>query len=178
LDKLTTKNKGMNFFGFKKNKNDDKKDEETGAFLKEELVQNDKNENNNLTEQNKQEDKDDWLEDNTNKEQLGELAVDVYSKNDELIVRSTLAGVRPEDLEVVVEGDDLIIRGQRKKEEVIDQEDCYYQECYWGSFERVVRLPLKIDQDNMRAKLKNGVLTVVLGKAKEEKKVAVRVEGE
>ncbi|OGG87367.1 hypothetical protein A3B87_01355 [Candidatus Kuenenbacteria bacterium RIFCSPHIGHO2_02_FULL_39_13] len=168
----------MKLFGFKKNKNNDKKDEETEVFLKEESVQDDKSKNNNLTEQNKKEEKDDWLEETVSKEQLGELAVDVYGKDDELIVKSTLAGVRPEDLEVVVEGDNLIIRGQRKKEEVIDKEDCYYQECYWGGFERVVRLPIKIDQDNMRARLKNGVLTVILGKAKEERKVAVRVEGD
>ena len=107
----------MKLFGFKKNKNNDKKDEETEVFLKEESVQDDKSKNNNLTEQNKKEEKDDWLEETVSKEQLGELAVDVYGKDDELIVKSTLAGVRPEDLEVVVEGDNLIIRGQRKKEE-------------------------------------------------------------
>src|SRR3989344_2152495 len=77
-------------------------------------------------------DRGDWLDDNTE----GQLSVDVYATGDEIIIKSTIAGVKPEDVDVSINNDMLTIRGQRQKEEEDEGKDYYYQECYWGSFSR------------------------------------------
>ncbi|MDP3986486.1 MAG: Hsp20/alpha crystallin family protein [Candidatus Veblenbacteria bacterium] len=95
----------------------------------------------------------------------GQLAVDVYQTQDELVVRSTIAGVKPEDLEITLNDDVITLRGKRYQETEAPKEDYFYQECYWGGFSRSIVLPMEVRANEARASLKNGVLTVVLPKA-------------
>lgn len=116
----------------------------------------------------------DWMDDNTE----GQLSVDVYATDDEIVVKSTIAGVKPEDVDVSINNDMLTIRGQRQKEEEEEGRDYYYQECYWGSFSRSIILPVEVDADKVSASLKNGILTVRIPLSAKAKNVSVQIKNE
>lgn len=99
-------------------------------------------------------------------ESEGQLTIDVYQTPNEVVIRSTIAGVTDKDLDISVTNDMVTIKGKRIEEEKIKTSDYYYQELYWGSFSRSVILPVDVDADKAKASLKNGVLTIRLPKLK------------
>lgn len=103
----------------------------------------------------------------------GRLAVDVHETSAELIIRSAIAGVRTEDLEVSVHNDMLTIRGTRFAENEPGAK-ALVQECHWGSFSRSIILPSETDADCIEATLKDGVLTVRLPKTERQRRIGVR----
>ena len=107
----------------------------------------------------------------------GQLNIDMYQTKDNVIIKSTIAGVRPEDIDITVANDMVTIKGARKKEEAIAQDDYFYQECYWGNFSRSVIIPVDIDSESIEADLKDGILTVIIPKAAKAKTKKVRVKG-
>ncbi len=107
----------------------------------------------------------------------GTLNIDLYQTKDNVIIKSTIAGVKPDDLDITIANDMVTIKGERKKEEKIAAEDYFYQECYWGAFSRSVILPVDIDSENVEAELKDGILTVILPKAAKAKTKKIRVSG-
>ena len=104
----------------------------------------------------------------------GQLSIDVYRDQETLVVRSTLAGVRPEDVDVSIHGDLLTIRGKREAGEEVAEENWYYRECYWGAFSRSVVLPYDVASDSAKASLKNGILEVRIPIRERGKKVNVQ----
>jgi HSP20 family protein len=112
----------------------------------------------------------DWLS-----EYEGQLTIDMYQTRDNVIIKSTIAGVKPEDIDVTIANDMVTVRGERKRDFEASQEDYFYQECYWGSFSRSVVLPVDVDIDNVSADLKDGILTVILPKAAKAKAKKIRV---
>jgi len=111
-----------------------------------------------------------WLED---QDFSGQLAVDVYQTKEELVIKSTIAGVRPEDIDISINNDMVTIRGKRVKDHEVVEDDYYYRECYWGGFSRSIILPCEIKSDRIKASMKNGVLTIVMPKAMKTSKVTV-----
>ena len=109
---------------------------------------------------------------------IGQLSVDVYQTKDNIVIKSTIAGVKPENIDISIDNDMITIRGQRKMEEEVKEDDYFYQECYWGSFSRSIVLPMEVKADEAEASLKNGVLTIILPKVKKAKSVAVKVKSE
>ncbi len=107
----------------------------------------------------------------------GQLTVDVYQTANDIVVESAIAGVDPEDIDVNVTTDSISIRGSRKREKAVRDEDYLYQECYWGKFGRSIILPQEVDPEGAEVKFKNGILTVTLPKANKKKvhKLKVRV---
>ena len=106
----------------------------------------------------------------------GQLSIDVYQTNENLIVKSTIAGVKPEDIDISLHNDMLTIRGKREMEEEIKEGDYLYKECFWGAFSRSVILPIEVNPKKIKAFLENGVLTVTLPKIKTAKDVSIKVE--
>ncbi len=108
----------------------------------------------------------------------GKLTIDVYKTPSEIVIESAIAGIKPEDLDVNVSTDSITIKGERRREEKIKDEDYFYQECYWGRFSRSVILPEEIDPDHATVRFKNGILTVRLPKLnrKKSKKLNVKIE--
>jgi HSP20 family protein len=106
----------------------------------------------------------------------GQLTLDVYQTDKDIIIKSTIAGVKPEDLDISYNNGMVTIKGERKGEEKIDQQNYFYQELYWGGFSRSVILPTDIDEDNIQAELKNGILTVKLPKKEEKHKKKIEVK--
>ena len=107
----------------------------------------------------------------------GQLNIDMYQTKDNVIIKSTIAGVKPEDIDITVANDMVTVKGSRKKEEVIAQDDYFYQECYWGNFSRSVIIPVDIESENIEADLKDGILTVIIPKAAKAKTKKVKVKG-
>jgi HSP20 family protein len=108
----------------------------------------------------------------------GQLTVDVYQTPNDIVVESAIAGVAPDDIDVNVTTDSIAIRGARKREKTVRDEDYLYQECYWGKFGRSIILPQEVDPEGAVVKFKNGILTVTLPKANKKKvhKLKVRLD--
>ena len=98
----------------------------------------------------------------------GQLAVDVYQDKDFIIIKSTVAGVEPDDIDITFDNDMVTIRGQRRKDLTIEDGDYFYQECYWGGFSRSIILPVDVDEAKIKATIKNGILKVILPKIKRQ----------
>ena len=97
-------------------------------------------------------------------EEEGELTVDIYDKGDAIVIQSTVAGVKPEDLEVSITNDSVSIRGRRERHEEVREDRYYYKELFWGVFSRSVILPEEIEEDEAEAAIKHGLLTIRLPK--------------
>ena len=106
----------------------------------------------------------------------GQLSIDVYQTPDTIVVKSTIAGVKPEDIDISINNDLLTIRGRREMIEKIREENYLYRECYWGSFSRSIILPVEVEAEKIEAYLENGVLTVVLPKARSAKQISIKVK--
>lgn len=106
----------------------------------------------------------------------GQLSIDVYQTPDKLVVKSTIAGVKPADIDISINNDMLTIRGKREASERINEENYLIKECYWGGFSRSIILPVEVEAENVEASIDNGVLTVVLPKAKSAKQFSIKVK--
>jgi HSP20 family protein len=106
----------------------------------------------------------------------GQLTVDVYQTANEIVVESAIAGVDPQNIDVNVTTDSISIRGSRKREKTVKDEDYLYQECYWGKFGRSIILPQEVDPEGAEVKFKNGILTVILPKANKKKTRKLRIQ--
>ncbi|MEK7570323.1 MAG: Hsp20/alpha crystallin family protein [Patescibacteria group bacterium] len=116
----------------------------------------------------------DWLEERYD----GQLAVDVYQTADHIVIQSTVAGVRPEDLDVSMSNDLVTIRGVRHQDQEVADEDFFTQECYWGGFSRSIVLPVDVLSEKADASMKNGILTITIPKVRTAKTQVVRVKHE
>jgi len=106
----------------------------------------------------------------------GQLTLDIYETKDDFILQSTVAGVKPEDLDIFIEGDLVSIKGNRQKSTEKQEEGKYlYQECYWGQFSREVILPEEVDAQKAEAKIKDGILTLKIPKARKTKRKKIAV---
>lgn len=108
----------------------------------------------------------------------GQLTVDVFQTDEDVVIQSTLAGVRVEDIDISVNNDMVTIRGIRRRDHEVRADQFFYQECYWGGFSRSIILPVDVKGDKVTATLKNGILTVVLPKADKPRAKSVRVREE
>ncbi|MFH1820629.1 MAG: Hsp20/alpha crystallin family protein [Candidatus Nealsonbacteria bacterium] len=108
----------------------------------------------------------------------GELAIDVYEDNGNIVVQSTIGGIRAEDLDISIENDLLTIHGSREDKIEKEGKKYFYQECYWGSFMRKVILPEEVDSSKTKAMVKDGVLTLTMPKLSRsiKKKISVKQE--
>ena len=123
------------------------------------------------SEEGEDKDREDWIS-----EYEGQLTLDVYQTKDNVIIKSTIAGVKTEDLDITIANDMVTIKGERKKEAEVKDDDYFYQECYWGNFSRSIILPVDIDVEGVQAELKDGILTVVLPKAAKAKTKKIKVK--
>lgn len=104
----------------------------------------------------------------------GQLAIDVYQTENELVIQSAVAGVGIEKLDIFLEKDVLSIKGSRQKP-YEERGDYFFQECFWGPFSREVILPAEVDPDKVLARMKDGILTIRIPKILREKKRKITV---
>jgi len=108
----------------------------------------------------------------------GELLVDMYERPDAIVIRSLVAGARPEDIEISLHNDMLTIKGKREEVEEIFENQFLYRECYWGGFSRTIVLPCHVQADGVQAYFKNGVMMIVLPKGDVQQPIALQDSSE
>ncbi len=123
-------------------------------------------------QENTPEQQETWMEE----AQEGQLTIDVYQTDKDIVIKSTVAGVSPDELDIAITNDMVTIRGRRDRDEEVAQDQYFYQECYWGSFSRSVILPADVASDKAEATMRHGILTIRLPKVEKEqtKKIKVR----
>ncbi len=116
--------------------------------------------------------------DESDSSEEGQLAIDVFETEDDLVIQSTIGGIKAEDLDVSIEDDMVTIRGSRENKVEKEGKKYFYQECYWGSFMRKVILPEEVDAGKTTASIKDGILTLTMPKIhrKTKKKIAIQQE--
>lgn len=102
--------------------------------------------------------------------------MDVYEKDNAIVIEAELPGLKKEDVQVEVEGEDLVIRGESKAESEAKDEDYYRSERSFGSFYRRMPLPAGVTPEQIQATLKDGVLEVRVPKPAEAKTEAKKIE--
>jgi len=106
----------------------------------------------------------------------GQLVVDVYETDKELIVQSAIAGIKSEQIDVALDNDILIIKGEREDPSKEKDKRYFLKECYWGPFSKEIILPREIDTSKIDAKVKDGILTVRMPKIERAKNKKIEVE--
>ena len=94
-------------------------------------------------------------------------SVEMYEKDENFIVRAELPGVKKEDIDISMTGDNLTIKGERKASTEVKEEEYHRCEVCYGSFARSINMPAAVDTDRIEATYADGILEVRLPKAKE-----------
>jgi HSP20 family molecular chaperone IbpA len=106
----------------------------------------------------------------------GQLPVDVYQTPSEIVIRTFIAGVRPDEMNVSISRDMVTIEGAREEHTSIADNDYFHNELFWGSFSRTILLPQEIDVENSSAGAKDGLLTIILPKLDKARQTKLRVK--
>ncbi len=109
-----------------------------------------------------------------NGERIARLPIDAYSTDNEIVVTAALAGVKPEDVEITVEGDNLTIRGEIPA--ALENVDYLLGERYHGPFSRTLQLNVTVDVEQIEASFDGGVLTLTLPKSEEVRPKQIKVK--
>ena len=107
----------------------------------------------------------------------GELTVDVYQTPSEIVIKTMVAGVKPEDLDITITRDMVTIKGKRETEKTVSDDDYFHQELFWGSFSRTIMLPAEIEVEESEAIEKHGLLIIRLPKIDRHKQARLKVKG-
>jgi len=103
-------------------------------------------------------------------------ALDIYQTPNEVVVKASLPGVKPEDVSIDITGETLTIKGESKAEQEVKKEDYLYQERRYGIFSRSVALPSGLKTDKAEAAMENGVLTLTIPKVEEAKPKRISIK--
>lgn len=106
----------------------------------------------------------------------GQLPVDVYETAGEIVIRAFIAGVRPDEVNVSISRDQVVIEGSRENHTEAADAEYHYEELFWGSFSRTIHLPNEVDVDNSSAGAKDGLLTLILPKLDKSRQTKLRVK--
>jgi HSP20 family protein len=106
----------------------------------------------------------------------GELPIDMYQTANDVVVKASLPGVKPEEVNITITGDTLTIKGEHKEEQEVKQEDYFRKERYYGAFSRSLILPVQVQSDKAEATFENGILTLTLPKAEEVKPKQIKIK--
>jgi len=107
----------------------------------------------------------------------GQLTIDVYQTPSEIVIKSMVAGVKPEDLDISITRDMVTIKGKRETERFVKDDDYFHRELYWGSFSRTIMLPAEIQVEEAEAIEKHGLLIIRLPKIDKNRQTRLRVKG-
>lgn len=107
----------------------------------------------------------------------GHLPVDVYQTPTDIVIRTFVAGVRPDEVGVSISRDMVVIEGAREERNDTATPDYVSQELFWGSFSRTIMLPHEVDVDAAQASSKDGLLTIVLPKSDRTRQTKLKVRG-
>ncbi len=102
-------------------------------------------------------------------------AVDIYETEQNVVLKAELPGLDPKDVEVTVHEGTLFLKGERKYESEVKEENYHHVERAYGAFSRSLALPASIDQEKVQAEFKDGVLTLTMPKREEAKAKKIKI---
>ncbi len=102
--------------------------------------------------------------------------VDIFERGEDIVVRAELPDVRKEDLDLKVENNVLTLRGEKRRDETVQQENYHRSERHYGKFSRSFKLPSSVDTSHIQARYENGVVEIVIPKAEEAKPKQIEVK--
>lgn len=105
------------------------------------------------------------------------LAVDVYETGDDVMVTAAIPGVKPEDIDISVQGNMLTIKGESRMDEDVSEDNFHRRERRYGEFMRQVALPDAVNNERAEANFENGILKLRLPKAEEAKPRRIQITG-
>jgi HSP20 family protein len=108
-------------------------------------------------------------------EEVGELSVDVYQTDNDIVIQAMIAGVKSEDLNVSITREMVTIEGRRQKANEVEGDGYFMKELYWGSFARKILLPCEVEPSEAEAYEKNGLLTLRMPKIDKQRTQKVKV---
>jgi HSP20 family protein len=103
------------------------------------------------------------------------LAMDVYETGEALVVSAPVPGIKPEEVEITITGNTLVIKGESKAEQREEQGNYLRQEVRYGSFQRSLQLPVDVQSDKADALFENGMLKLTLPKAEQAKPKSIKI---
>ena len=106
----------------------------------------------------------------------GELTVDVYQTEENIVIQTAIAGIKKEDIEIITEKDMVVIKGVRERPTEEEVKEFFIEECFWGPFSREIVLPEETDPSRIKATMKQGVLTVKVPRIEREKRRKIDLE--
>lgn len=106
----------------------------------------------------------------------GQLAIDMFQTPSEIIVKTMVAGVKPEDIDISITRDMITVKGKREESNESIGNDYFHRELYWGSFSRTIILPQEVEVEEAEATNKNGLLTIRVPKLDKNKQAKVKVK--
>jgi HSP20 family protein len=109
-------------------------------------------------------------------EGVATLALDVIESDDDVTVKASIPGLKPEDIDISVTGDVLTIKGETKEEKEEKNGNYHLRERRYGAFQRAVSLPTLVKADKAEAVFENGVLTLTLPKVEEVKPKSIAIK--
>jgi HSP20 family protein len=109
-------------------------------------------------------------------EGVGTLALDVFESDDDVTVRASIPGIKPEDIDISITGDVLSIKGAASEEKEEKTGNYHLRERRFGAFQRAISLPTSINADKAEAEFENGVLTLTLPKVEEVKPKTITIK--
>lgn len=104
------------------------------------------------------------------------VPIDVYQQNSNLVVKASLPGAKPDEIDISVTGDALTIKGEVKREAEAKEQNAIRRERCYGAFSRTVPLPNKVDAAKATATFENGVLTLTLPMAEEARPKEIKIK--
>lgn len=111
-------------------------------------------------------------------EEVGELSVDVYETPDDVVVKTMIAGVKPEDVTIDISREVVTIKGARESVNEVATDNYHQKELFWGGFARTILLPAEIDTDGAEATEKHGLLTIRMPKIDKDKRQKLKVKSQ
>jgi len=102
--------------------------------------------------------------------------IDLFQTDENVIVKATVPGIKPEDLHITITGDVLTIRGEIKAEEEVNDAAYHIRERWYGTFSRSVPLPVPVVADKAKAEFEDGILTLTLPKAAEVRPKTISIK--
>ncbi|MCI0619912.1 Hsp20/alpha crystallin family protein [Candidatus Wolfebacteria bacterium] len=108
--------------------------------------------------------------------EAAQLTVDMYQTPDDIVIKTIVAGVAPDELDISITREMVTITGRREHMEDVLNDDYFHRELYWGAFSRTILLPEEIDVELAEATEKHGVLTIRLPKIDKKKQTKLSVK--
>jgi HSP20 family protein len=104
------------------------------------------------------------------------LPLDIYQTDEDVVVKASLPGFKPEEVDISITGDTLTIKGEHQEDQEVKEENYLLKERRYGSFTRTLTLPVEVKSEKAEASFDNGVLNLTLPKAEEVKPKQIKVQ--